>query len=180
MRIILIIIYTIMLSSCASFYDVNVTKSQTYKQPDKLLDNFSLSGRFLIKNSSNSYYGNFSWWRESDTEELDLNSPIGTTIAQIKIKSNVTSLFVNGQSYTGSNLDDIMQKQLGFSLPLNYLYYWVQGFKLPDYQINNILPNGFTQLGWSVEYLTWGDNNLPQIIKCSKGDVIIKLVNNWN
>ena len=180
MKNILIIIYLFILSSCASFYDVNVDKSQTYKQPDQLLEQFSLSGRFLIKNTNSTYYGNFSWWKESGVEELDLNSPLGTTVAKIKIYNNSVSLFANDNIYTGDNLDEIMQKQLGFSIPLKYLYYWVQGFKLPEYEIEKNLTNGFTQLGWNVEYLSWGDNKLPQIIQCTKDDLIIKLVNKWN
>ncbi len=173
---------SVILISCASFYDVNVAKPQAYKQPDKFMEQFDLSGRFLIKNASKTYYGNFSWWRESGVEELDLNSPIGQTIAQIKIESGVAILTANGKAYTGDNLDVVMQQNLGFSLPLSYLYYWVQGFKLPDYPIENLLESGFTQLGWRVEYLSWDDKvtHLPQVIQCSQGDLSIKLVNKWN
>ena len=175
----LIVVVAFLLNSCASFYDVNVAQSQAYQQPDKLLEQFSLSGRFLIKNAKDTYYGNFSWWRESGVEELDLNSPIGSTVAQIKIESGVASLLANNHVYTGANLGAIMQQQLDFSLPLNYLYYWIQGFKFPDYPVEYVLANGFTQLGWNVEYLAWGENKLPQIIKCSRGDLVIKLVISW-
>ena len=73
----------------------------------------------------------------------------------------------------------MMQRELGFVLPMAYLHYWIQGVQLPGLPIDEELTDGFVQLGWDVEYLQWLDPTHPEIVECTKDDLVIKLLIQW-
>lgn len=179
-KILLIFLVSGILSGCASLYDTKVDNPAEYHKPQQIDDSYNLSGRFSIKTAEKNYYGNFNWLKESGAEELDFMSPVGTTVAQIKIESGITSLTdEDNKTYTGNNLNQLMQDRLGFVLPMSYLHYWIQGVPLPQYPVQESLKSGFSQLGWNVEYLSWHDENHPQIIQASKDNLRIKLLINY-
>lgn len=166
-------------SGCASWYDVKVDQPASYHQPIAIDESYNISGRFSIVTPQKDYYGNFNWQHESQSDVLDFMSPLGNTVARITVESSVATLDNGSQKYSGSNLDQIMIEQLGFSLPINYLHYWIQGVPLPQYPVQNQLTSGFSQLSWQIEYLSWQDQNHPQVVQVSKPDLRIKLMMNW-
>lgn len=168
-------------SGCASWYDAQVAAPSTYHAPQQLDADYNISGRFLIVTAeSKNYYGNYSWQRESGNDTLAFVSPLGNTVAQISIESGVTTLVnSDGKRYSGSDLNAMMQQQLGFTLPLNYLHYWIQGVPLPQYQVQNQLASGFSQLDWQIEYLSWQDSNHPHILALHNHQMRIKMVIDW-
>ena len=168
-----------LLSGCASFYDISTNNNTKYVKPFSIEQTFDITGRFFIKKANKNDYGNFTWRMTRTNEELNFNSPIGQTFARITIESGIATLTARGKSYTGKSLDLMMQDQLGFILPINYLHYWVQGVSLPQIPITNDLPDGFIQLGWRIQYLKWSNSIHPQIIQCTKDDLVIKLLVKW-
>ncbi|MFN7095162.1 MAG: lipoprotein insertase outer membrane protein LolB [Burkholderiales bacterium] len=167
------------LVACASFYDTQVDKPARYVRPVAIDNDFVISGRFSIKTLTKHEYGNFAWNKFATNEELEFKTPIGQTVAKISIESGAATLTTAEETYTGTDIDNMMQDKLGFTLPLNYLHYWIQGVALPNAVVAQDLADGFVQLGWKVEYLQWQDKNHPQIIQCSKGDLVIKLLIEW-
>jgi outer membrane lipoprotein LolB len=173
---IVICISLLILSSCTMFYDVSIDKPAGYVQPQVVEPNFNISGRFFIKTAHKNNYGNFTWDKLQDNESLAFRTPIGQTVAQITIESGVATLAHKDKVYSGEDLDTMMQNHLGFTLPMSQLHYWIKGVPLPNVPITKKLTSGFVQLGWDVEYLQWHDPNHPHIIKCSKEDLVIKLL----
>lgn len=168
-------------SGCASFYDaVPDLPPPKYTKPSVIDQDFNISGRFSIKQPSNSSYGNFIWVKESNTEELSFNTPLGQTVAKITVESGgLATLTADNKSYTGDDLDDLMEDRLGYVLPMAYLHYWMQGVSVPSAPVVQELNDGFVQLGWKVEYLQWVDANHPQIVQCSRGDLVVKFLIEW-
>ncbi|HMT02957.1 MAG TPA: outer membrane lipoprotein LolB [Burkholderiales bacterium] len=180
MKQVYIFLVIIGLNACASLYNIEPSKPVAiYKRPIEISNSFNLSGRFTIKTSDKNNYGNFRWSKESSIEELDLNSPLGQTLVKIVIERGNANLTTKGQTYSGEDLDEMMLEKLGFTLPLNYLHYWIQGVEIPNELPIEILPNGFIQLGWRVEYLEWQDQTHAKIIMCSRENLIIKLLLDW-
>lgn len=178
--LILLLGFVLSLGGCASWYDTQVTTPANYHQPLQLDESYNISGRFLISTpESKDYYGNFNWQHESGNDNLAFMSPLGNTVAQIVVESGLATLTTGGESYSGRNLDAMMMQQLGFSLPLNYLHYWIQGVPLPQYKVQDHLVSGFDQLGWKIEYLSWQDSNHPQVLLVQKNALRIKMVMNW-
>jgi outer membrane lipoprotein LolB len=167
------------LVGCASWYDPQVTNPASYHAPTKLDAQFSITGRFAITTASKSYYGNFNWQHQPAYDNLALTSPLGNTVAQIQVESSEAKLTTSEGSYSGADVDDLMLTNLGFTLPLAYLHYWIQGVPLPMYPLTEQLASGFTQQEWQVEYLRWQDPNHPQVVVLTKPPLRIKLLLNW-
>jgi outer membrane lipoprotein LolB len=167
------------LGGCASFYNPTVDKPSAYVKPQVIDKDFDISGRFSITNAKDNNYGNFTWVRQSPNENLELRSPIGNTVAKITIESGLATLETDGKTYHGQDLDSMLEKNLGFTLPMESLHYWIQGIALPNVPIEASLSDGFIQLGWKVEYLAWSDPNHPRVLQCSRGDLTIKLLLEW-
>lgn len=178
-RILILGIVLVAISGCASWYDSNVETPASYNAPRSIDKDYSISGRFNIKTPEKNYYGNFNWVRESDNDSLNFVSPLGNTVAEIITVNGLATLNTDNESYSGDNLDIIMQKNLGFILPLSYLHYWIQGVPLPQFPVEKKLDSGFNQLKWQVEYLSWQDKNHPHIIQISKDTLTIKLLVDW-
>lgn len=174
-----LLISVISLVGCASFYDENVQNPDAYHAPQKLDESYNISGRFSIITSKKDYYGNFNWLHESSSDQLYLMSPLGNAVAKISVESNISTLETSNGKYSGDDLDSLLEQQLGFTLPINYLHYWVQGVPLPQYAISHQLKSGFSQLQWNIEYLRWVDINHPQIVQVSNPDLRIKLLIDW-
>ncbi|MCE2706497.1 MAG: outer membrane lipoprotein LolB [Proteobacteria bacterium] len=175
----LILLIFLCLSSCASWYNINTTKpTTTYVEPKVIESSFDISGRFFIKKLDNNQYGNFSWVKSNSNEELDFTTPLGQIVAKVIIDNENATLYTQDKTYYGRDIDVIMNNNLGFSLPLNYLHYWIQGVVLPNISIDKKELNGFCQLGWKVQYLEWYDANHPKIIKISRQGLQIKLLIN--
>ncbi|HLX53142.1 MAG TPA: lipoprotein insertase outer membrane protein LolB [Aquella sp.] len=167
------------ITSCAMFYNPTVEKPSPYIKPTAIDQNFDISGRFSIKTSQKNDYGNFTWTKQNESENMELRSPIGSVAAKITIESKIVTLETKDKTYTGDDLDKLLQDNLGFTLPMQSLHYWIQGVALPNTPIDSKLDDGFIQLGWKVEYLDWQDPNHPKILQCSKGDLTIKLLIEW-
>lgn len=173
-----VLIINLGLTGCASLYNIKSMRTPQYQTPREVDDEFKVSGRFLAKNSVKNNYGNFIWDRSKTKEEIKFNTPLGQTVAKVIIKDKIASLIVKNKTYIGSDLDDMMEENLGFTLPLTYLHYWIQGLSIPDQEISDKLDTGFKQLGWTIEYLDWHNQNYPKIIQCTKDDLVIKLLIN--
>ncbi len=179
-RILNVFILAVLLGGCASFYEVKANKPVIpYVKPVVIEHNFDISGRFNVKQPYQSSYGNFTWTKQGDSEVLNFQTPIGQTIAQIVIESGIPTLNKDGDTYTGDDFNKIMKTNLGFVMPMSNLHYWMQGVPVSDTPITANLNDGFVQLGWKVEYLQWQDKNHPQIIQCSKDNLVIKLLIEW-
>lgn len=179
-KIILIILFCGLLQSCASMYNIKTTApSRKYTAPLNIADNFDISGRFFIKSLTRKEYGNFSWFKTLKVEELDFTTPLGETVAKFKLQNGVAIFTTAKNSYTGHDIDQLMQQNLGYVLPLEKMHYWIQGVAVPGAPVDHPLEKGFSQFNWNIEYLEWTDNNHPKIIQISNNTLDIKLLINW-
>lgn len=173
-------LFSLFLSSCASYYEMHVENVADYHKPVNVDQSYDIGGRFSIVTPKDNYYGNYSWQHDLNSDKLSMFSPIGTVVANITVESEIATLETSDGVYKGKDLDALLIKQLGFTLPVNYLHYWVQGIPLPKYPITNQLKSGFTQLGWNVEYLKWEDDNHPYIMQISNDEMKVKFLINWH
>lgn len=179
----IIAIIGLSLIGCANFYDFKVKNPQSYQAPKVFLENFMLSGRFLITTAKTKHYGNYTWFHSVTTDRFLLQNPLGQNLAQINFESNNKTLIIANHTYSDIEFNQMMEENLGGDLPLNFLVYWVQGLADPKEKSISLI-DGFEQAGWAVEYLLWQPNNSisskPKLIKCSNSKLNLKLVLNWN
>lgn len=176
----LVLVICAFLAGCAFLGIKDVEKAPTYHKPTFLEESYAIDGRFSTNSKSAHAYGNYTWVKTKEREQINFTTPLGETVAQIIIESGIVTLNAKGKSYVGDDVDDMLYNKVGFDLPLNYLHYWIQGMPIPGEVVDKTLNDGFTQLGWSVEYLEWVNQTHPHIIKCTNQDLVVKLLINWN
>ncbi|WP_038369410.1 lipoprotein insertase outer membrane protein LolB [Brackiella oedipodis] len=124
------------------------------------------SGRFavLVKDQANdrnkdSVQGGFIWLDQHDRLQLDLTSPMGSTIARVQARlGSATLTDSSGQTLEANNIDDLVQQALnGSPLPVSGLRYWVLGQLMPSPAASNVQKDAqgrlqsFKQNGWAVK-----------------------------
>lgn len=175
------IVFMAALSGCASLFGIKDTdKVPIYHKPMYVSESYAIDGRFSINSKNSHKYGNFTWVKNPNYEEINFNTPLGQTVAKIVIESGIVTLTTKDQTYVGNDVDDMLYDNVGFDLPINYLHYWVEGLPLPNEPVAKYIPGGFEQLAWSVEYLDWSTPDNPHILKCTNQDLVVKLLINWN
>ncbi|MGN6085595.1 lipoprotein insertase outer membrane protein LolB [Trinickia sp.] len=127
-------------------------------------------GRFAVRyvdqnGQPRNAYGNFDWQQQGDTVTLQLLNPFGQTLAIVTSSPATASLEMpNRQPVTADNVSELMQRTLGFSLPIEGLRYWLASSPAPtshaktivDPQQNSRLKE-IDQEGWTINYIAYAD-----------------------
>ena len=178
-KIILYITIITILTSCASFFNNNEQIiNNNYNMPEQINKSFDISGRFYTQRNNKKFHGNFSWIKNNELQQFNILTPLGTTVATILINNNDQYLIYKNKKYDKDKLNSIMNEQLGFSLPLNSINYWIQGVNYPTQQSIKLVSNGFIQDGWLIQYINF-ENSHPKIIYCTKNNLTIKFYIKW-
>jgi outer membrane lipoprotein LolB len=124
------------------------------------------SVRYLDQNGQpRNAYGNFDWEQQGDTVTLQLLNPFGQTLAIVTSSSGSATLEVpNRQPVTADNVSDLMQRALGFALPIDGLRYWLESSPAPSSHAKTVVdPNQSSRLkeidqeGWTIDYIAYAD-----------------------
>lgn len=94
----------------------------------------------------------------------------------------------DGETVTSDSPETLLQQQLGWTLPLDYLPYWIKGTPSPGFTqpisfTSNGDPGNFSEKGWDIEasrHSNYTDYRLPGKIRLSKNGIkIILIINQW-
>ena len=125
-------------------------------------------GRFAVRyddrlGNPQNVYGNFDWQEHGDDVSLELRSPLGQTLAVVKSTPRA-SLDPNRPTQYAPDVGDLMQKTLGFELPLAGLRYWLLPTAAPATPAQTVRdPADGTRVkqirqdGWTIDYLAYAD-----------------------
>ncbi|NTX30952.1 lipoprotein localization protein LolB [Burkholderia pyrrocinia] len=127
-------------------------------------------GRFAVQyddrlGKQQNVYGNFDWQEHGDDVSLELRSPLGQTLAVVKSTPQAASLELpNRPTQYAADVGDLMQRTLGFALPLAGLRYWLQPTPAPATPAETVRdPADGTRVkqirqdGWTIDYLAYAD-----------------------
>ncbi len=146
---------------------------------------FELSGRVAVRYGKEAASGRAEWRHAATTDDLVISNPIGQGIASIQRRNGDYVLqTAEGKRYEARDPERLTEEALGWQLPLAGLPDWVRGRAMPDvaadtrYEGNRLAE--LRQLGWTIEYLEYGENGLPRRMRLTRGDLDIRLaVEEW-
>jgi outer membrane lipoprotein LolB len=193
-----IAIYLILLlSGCATIKDesnytsvpISETPKQSWQSYQRSL--YQINGwegsgviGIIINNKGES--ANFIWQQDNHNYYIQLYGPMGLGAVSLKGKPNsVTLTKNNGEQLTANNPSQLMDKALGWSVPVDGMFYWGKGLPKPNaaktYTINKYgLLAELHQDGWSITYSKYkyylDQFPLPGKITLEKGDLKVKIV----
>ena len=127
-------------------------------------------GRFAVQyddrlGKQQNVYGNFDWQEHGNDVSLELRSPLGQTLAVVKSTPQAASLELpNRPTQYAADVGDLMQRTLGFALPLAGLRYWLLPTPAPATPAETVRDPAddsrvkqIRQDGWTIDYLAYAD-----------------------
>lgn len=170
-RLIFAVICALTLSACAGT-GIRTGTSQDNK------DRWQLSGKIGLRAPQFAESAYVNWRQCGDRFAVKISGPLGQTVARIDGREELLVLQFDGREpVTTSEPELLMQEQLGWSLPIRALRYWVRAQAAPggDAEISgpSQQPNALQQQNWHVDYLAYhqnGETLLPAKLRLTRSD----------
>jgi outer membrane lipoprotein LolB len=151
---------------------------------------WTLKGRLGVQLKNDGFSAGMVWLQDHDNFDISLFDPVGRRVAWLRGNNrNVDLQTAQGQSFTGSDPERLLQEHLGWSIPVRSLSWWVKGLPDPatvawsqeydDYGRLIALNQG----GWSMRIARYQDSDkhaLPRLTRMEHKDVKLKLlIKSW-
>lgn len=158
---------------------------QTHKQQITPVDAWQINGKLGIRSEKESGSAVLFWLQRQDYFDIRLSGPLGQGSTRLTGRQGAVSLAIaNRGTFQAASAEELMQQQLGWSLPVENLLWWVRGLPAPHSKSHvqldsNSLLAKLEQDQWRVDYLSYRSENglqLPERIKLSGAGLNITLV----
>jgi|GEM_PF-167116 len=136
-----------------------------------------LSGALAMRLPHRAFSASLNWQQKSSRNYLiNLFGPLGVGAVRITGTSRLVTLKEsNGKTYQARSAQTLMQKNLGWAIPVNNLYFWVRGLPAPGASSHLTFDryHHLTQLrqsGWRIRFSSYtakGSYDLPNKIQFS-------------
>ncbi len=144
-----------------------------------LMDKWSLDGRLALSGGKDSWSANLSWAHESTEDNLKLSGPLGQGATVVRLSGKQVTIDRGGGNVQVSDQpEDFVNQQLGMSVPITALRYWIAGLPEPGQPFVDT-PSGFHQSDWLIEYKQMqpaAGRVLPRKMTVMNGQVKLKLI----
>ena len=153
-----------LLSACATTGQ-NPPLSQATVSPYR--EAIELSGRLYVNyekgGQPDTLTGSFTWSQSAAAVDVALLSPVGQTVAQIRVTPQSATLTQAGREpRVARDIDSLTAQTLGWSLPVSGLRDWLQGYataadgnRFAASPANNTVT---TPDGWRLTFVSWQDD----------------------
>ena len=156
-----------------------------HKQQLTQLDGWQINGKVGIRAPKDSGSATLFWLQRQDYYDIRLSGPLGRGAARLTGRPGSVLLEVANQGrYEAPTPEELLGEQLGWSLPVSHLVWWVRGLPAPGSK-SRVTLNGDSRLanleqdGWKIEYLSYTEQNgfwLPERVKLHGPDLDVTLV----
>lgn len=175
-------IFLLLLASGCSEIVVKPVKD-TYHLNDRSafyeLKNWAFKGRLAVSDNKESWTASIEWAHTEKEDALKLSGPLGQSAIKIILTKNSVILDRGkGEVLQSSEIDAFIEAQLGMSIPINSLRYWVLGLTHPNKSFVK-LADGFEQEKWIIQYSQMQQTDkqwMPRKLKALQNKTRLKLV----
>ena len=162
----------LMLTACASRqYQPDMLAASEADQP------FTTAGRLAVKVDEKGHYGNFTWQHSPARDDVEITTPVGSTVAKIERDENGVRLIADGKETEADDAETLTEQTLGYPLPLDNLAWWIRG-KIAPNAAHGMAPDGtLLQQGWRIRFFR--DENsetYPKRVEMTRDNLLIKVV----
>ncbi|WP_438766878.1 lipoprotein insertase outer membrane protein LolB [Kushneria sp. TE3] len=152
------------------------------------LDSWTAAGKVGIRTPDDSQSANLDWIQRGDQYRISVSGPWGTGRNTLEGDGRQVTLTNGDGTFQATTPEELMAQQMGWSLPLSSLVYWVRA--LPDPRGPHRMseddvgfPATLDQAGWHIDYRDWSQADglwLPRRIVMTYDDIRTTLViNRW-
>jgi outer membrane lipoprotein LolB len=156
----LALILALGLSACA-IQPLQTSIPETWPERQESLlamDTWIMTSRISLRSGERAWQGSLHWIQNQTAFDIRFRAGLGQGALQLQGDENAVKLdLADGKHFEAASAEELVQRELGWSLPLNYLRYWVRGVPAPEEtallrfdEDDNLV--SFDQAGWKVEY----------------------------
>jgi len=145
---------------------------------------WTVKGRVAFRNGNEGWHGRISWVSSPLEDKIKIAGPIGQGAIVILMRGDVVEvLFSDGRKEVTRDPAALLERQLGFSVPLKALRWWIRG--LPEEKESfDIVKNNpdsivFRQGGWLIsqrDFRLSPDKVRPYRLKIESEKLSLKFV----
>lgn len=154
------------------------------------LNTWVIDGRISVQSEDDGWQARVRWRQNNEHYEMDVLDPFGRKVAALVGGPRGVGLTTSkGRSAHAPDPESLMQRMLGYSLPVSGLRYWVRGIPTPLDRAEQIKLDDVGRLavlkqsGWEVNYQRYQDYvgiELPEKMVLRNKAMKIKMVlNDW-
>ncbi len=146
-------------------------------------DSWTLQGRLGVSDARDSGSGALDWSQDGHGFRFAVHASItGKTWILSGDASHAVLEGLREQPVRGDDAAELLQRELGWRVPIAELTYWARGLRAPgeariQFRADG-LPGEIDQSGWTVQYLDYDTSRtpaLPSKVFATKGDTRVRL-----
>ncbi len=152
----------------------------------KGLHDWQATGRVAVRGASDGGTASMHWKQSPAHFSIRLYGPFGHGAIQIKGDQKKVSLHrPDGEVTRAGNAEELLLTELGWTVPVSVLRYWILGRPAPDYPVEAFRLNGagllgrLSQAGWQVTYSGYreaGQGMLPAKFELRRDSLRVRVV----
>lgn len=145
-------------------------------------------GAFSVQYKGRADIANFTW-NQLGKARYQMTMSSALSLYRVQLFGGAKSVSIqrnNGETVTAKTPEALLQKTVGWYLPIRPLFYWYKGMVAPKtfgryrakYDAYGHLI-ALTQAGWQLQFLSYkrvGDVDLPQLILIKRPGLVVKIV----
>lgn len=186
----------LLLGACARLPQQNIipenlqTHWSEHQQQVGKLENWDIMGKLGIRTPAQSNSARFNWQQQAQHFDIRVTTLLGQGVATLSGTSGDVYLNIAGRGeYTTHAPEALLLQELGWTLPVDVLNYWVRGIPAPDsqarYQLNDQgLLDTLQQAGWQLQFSRYQQlesQHLPSKILLQQNDIkLTLLIKKWS
>jgi outer membrane lipoprotein LolB len=150
------------------------------------LSAWTLTGRVAVITESEGWHGDLLWKQQARNYDIRIMAPLGQGTVSLQSRDGLVTLRStrDPRPVMAPNAEALLHRQLGWTVPVEGLRYWVLGIPDPGHQYHmNLDSDGrlvrLDQSGWEVRYLRYQQvdgYDLPGKIFLDNRDLKVRLV----
>jgi outer membrane lipoprotein LolB len=142
-------------------------------------------GIFSYQDNHHGFSASYIWQNTKDHYAIELMGPLGTGHAKLLVNTKTTLLTTgDGKTFQADNPQLLMEQNLGWSMPVANLKYWLWATPKPNqaFTLKRSTQGDVTQLeqaGWCIQYINYhrfSNYRLPEKIVLTQNNKKIMLV----
>jgi outer membrane lipoprotein LolB len=150
---------------------------------------FDLIGRVAVTYDGRAFTSGVRWEHTAKRDELWLLTPAGQALAHIIGDADgATFTGSDGSQHTAADIGSLIQRALGWDMPVAHLGWWVQGDPAPGVAVQAVERDahgrlaGLTQDGWRIAYVYVSpdaDGRLRRLELAGESQLIRLVIDGW-
>ncbi len=183
------------LAACASTR--TVTRGEATEAADARsarlaeMPRWSLQGRIAVSDGRDGGSGRIEWAQDRASFDIAVRAPVAGGSWRLSGDAGLAQLDGVGEHrLLGDRASTLLERELGWHLPLDEVRAWIRGLPLDPAQARveadaGGLPRNISEAGWQVEYRAWMDAGdglqMPRRLVARKPPYEVRIaVDRWN